>query len=146
MQSEDLTTAPSHQLTASPTITALLSILGAPLLTILFTWLSTRLNLGDDVKAQIQLYLLGTGGIGAVTGVVGVVQRGLKLTDAKIANLTPQKLPDSINAGGDVQVGATVAPQLDSSSGEEHLISADELQRAAVIAQESEVQDANQES
>lgn len=102
MQSEDLTTAPNSQLTASPTILAAISFVGAPLLTIILSWLIDRMGGGDALKDQIQIYLLGAGGLGALTGGVGVVARGLKLTDAKIKNLTPRDLPETISAGGNV--------------------------------------------
>ncbi len=104
---EDLTSLPSSQLKATPAVTAALSFFGAPLLAVLFSWLVDKTGGGEELKQQVIFYLLGTGGIGTVTGVVGMVQRGLKLTDAKIKNQTPRDLPETINAGGDVNVGDT---------------------------------------
>lgn len=106
----DLTKAPSSQLTASPTALAIISFIVAPLLAILFTYLCNLLGIDQGLKLMIQTSLLGTGAGGVIIGGVGIVQRGLKLTDAKIANLTPQKLPENINAGGNVQVGPNTTP------------------------------------
>lgn len=60
----------------------------------------------ERLAMQIQAACLGGGVLSTAAAAFGFQARSRALTDAKIALTAPPKLPDTVKAGGDVNVGA----------------------------------------
>ena len=87
MNSEPLNEAPVPQWRSSQAALTLLSPIVAGVATLLVTWIAYRILPADVAKEQlvpINASIAIAGGGASLTGAVGFVQRGLKLTTARI--------------------------------------------------------------
>jgi hypothetical protein len=100
---EDLHTPPASQWASSIFKMALASPILGVFIVIAAYWLcDTILPPGESTEQLKQMIaggIIGGSFISSAGGAIGLVQRSLKLTDAKIKMQTPAELPDSIQAG-----------------------------------------------
>lgn len=116
---ENLHTPISGQFRSSPFYVALGAPILAALASIAITALAYRVlpeTVARDSMNLINPMLLAGGGGGAVGGIFAMMKRSLDITQGKIAVQGAPKVPETVNAGGNVNVGAAKNEGLNNSS------------------------------
>lgn len=107
---ENLTAPLAGQFRSSPFYVAIGSFPVAGVYAVLLNWFNYALldqSVADVLAPYLTASTLGGGVAGTVGGVVGMMGRSWKITDGKISLQGAPKVPDTVNAGGDVTVGAS---------------------------------------
>lgn len=136
---ENLNSPISGQFRSSPFYLALGAPVLAAVLSIATTALTYRVlpeTVARDLLSQINPMILIAGGSGGISGTIGMVKRGLYITEGKIAVRRAPKLPDTVNAGGDVTVNAPPAAVAETGTSVENPLFVDSIERGEVIPSE----------